>query len=216
MSKTSPASSNPPAPPERTSLEPTSLQGRLLVAMPSLDDPNFDHSVIYMCQHDPESAMGIVLNQPIGGLTFPRMMEELGIDITDNRHVATPIYNGGPVQNERGFVLHSLDYFIDEVTLPLDIDPEALELRDGIGLTVSRDILVDLARGAGPSRVLIALGYAGWGPGQLEAEIRDNAWLVAPCQADLLFSHDASALWSKTLKLLGISPEHLSLNAGRA
>lgn len=196
--------------------QPASLQGRLLVAMPSLDDPNFDHSVIYVCQHDAESAMGIVLNQPIAGLTFPRMMDELGIDITDDSHATTPIYNGGPVQNERGFVLHSLDYFIDEVTLPLDIDPEALELRHGVGLTVSRDILVDLSRGTGPSRALIALGYAGWDAGQLEAEIRENAWLVAPSSADILFSHDSTALWQKALKMLGISPEHLSAAAGRA
>ncbi|BEV12149.1 YqgE/AlgH family protein [Asticcacaulis sp. DW145] len=216
MTHIGPDPSDPTASSEDASLQATSLQGRLLVAMPSLDDPNFDHSVIYMCQHDAESAMGIVLTQPIGGLTFPRMMEELGIDITDDRHIATPIYNGGPVQNERGFVLHSLDYFIDEVTLPLDIDPEALELREGVGLTVSRDILVDLARGAGPSRVLIALGYAGWGPGQLEAEIRDNAWLIAPSNADILFSHDAAGLWNRALKSLGILPEHLSLNSGRA
>ncbi|MDC7682223.1 YqgE/AlgH family protein [Asticcacaulis sp. BYS171W] len=196
--------------------ETATLQGRLLVAMPGLDDPNFDHSVIYLCQHDEESAMGIILNQPIAGLSFGRMMEELGIEITDDRQTEHSIYNGGPVQNDRGFVLHSLDYFIDDITLPLNVDPEALEVRRGVGLTVSRDILVDLSRGTGPSKSLIALGYAGWGAGQLEAEIRDNAWLVAPASHEILFSHDPEHIWQSALKTLGIAPEHLSHLSGKA
>ncbi|ESQ76523.1 hypothetical protein AEYBE204_19220 [Asticcacaulis sp. YBE204] len=196
--------------------ETATLQGRLLVAMPGLDDPNFDHSVIYLCQHDEESAMGIILNQPIAGLSFTRMMDELGIEITDESQTDHSIYNGGPVQNDRGFVLHSLDYFIDDITLPLNVDPETLEVRRGVGLTVSRDILVDLSKGTGPSKALIALGYAGWGAGQLEAEIRDNAWLVAPASHEILFSHDPEHIWQSALKTLGIAPEHLSHLSGKA
>lgn len=197
-------------------IEPASLQGRLLVAMPGLDDPSFDHSVIYLCQHDAESAMGLVLNQPIMGLNFERMMEELGIEIKPEVQTQERIYNGGPVQSDRGFVLHSLDYFIDDITLPLNIDLETTEVRRGLGLTVSRDILVDLSNGKGPSQALIALGYAGWDAGQLEAEIRNNAWLVAPASPDIIFSHDPAHIWQKALKTLGIAPEHLSHIAGEA
>ncbi|MFT3996215.1 MAG: YqgE/AlgH family protein [Asticcacaulis sp.] len=193
-----------------------SLQGRLLIAMPGLDDPNFDHSVVYICQHDAESAMGIVLNHPVSGLNFGRMMAELEITLTDDQHRQDAIYNGGPVQTDRGFVLHSLDYYIEDITLPMDLEPDLTALSKGIGLTISRDILVDLARGKGPSRSLIALGYAGWDAGQLEAEIRENAWLIAPSHPDLIFSHDIQGLWAAALKTLGISPEHLTRSTGQA
>jgi putative transcriptional regulator len=194
----------------------TSLQGSLLVAMPSLDDPNFDHSVIYICQHDAESAMGLILNQPVKGLGFEQMAEELGIEITSKSNHIPHIYNGGPVQNDRGFVLHSLDYFLDDVTLALGLDVDELDIKRGIGMTVSRDILVDLAQGKGPSHSLIALGYAGWHGGQLEAELRGNAWLVAPADPDLLFCHQPKTIWQKALKNLGISPERLSHFSGQA
>lgn len=195
---------------------PASLQGRLLIAMPGLDDPNFDHGVVYICQHDDESAMGIVLNQPIKGLTLGHMIDELSIEATETARLGEPIFSGGPVQTERGFVLHSLDYFIDDVTLPMDLEPDFSALSKGIGLTISRDILSDMAQGKGPSQALIALGYAGWGPGQLEAEIRDNAWLIAPSASEIIFDRDVSTKWNKALKKLGISPEHLTRSSGQA
>jgi len=196
--------------------EPQSLQGKLLIAMPGLEDPNFDHSVIYICQNDAESSMGLVLNQPIIGLDFGRMLEELGIPSPHAHINERRIFSGGPVQNERGFVLHSLDYFIDDVTLPLNVGPEDIDLSHGLGLTVSRDILEDLSKDKGPSKALVALGFAGWGSGQLEAELRENTWLVAPASHDIIFARDPALMWQQALKTIGISPEHLSSNSGRA
>jgi putative transcriptional regulator len=195
-----------------------SYQGQLLIAMPSLADQPFDHSVIYLCQHDEQHAMGLILNQPISGLNFSKMMKELGIDSGNRRLATQKIYRGGPVQNDRGFVLHSLDYQIDDITLdlggPFISRPDGEE--QGVGLTASRDILVDLSGGAGPARSLIALGYAGWGPGQLESELSQNAWLVAPASQELLFGGDPDHLWARALASMGIEPVHLSGFAGTA
>lgn len=193
-----------------------SLQGKLLIAMPGLTDPNFDHSVIYLCQHDAESSMGLVLNHPIVGLDFSRMLKELGLPAAADQVGQHRIHSGGPVQNERGFVLHSLDYFLDDITLPLNVSPDDIDLTHGLGLTVSRDILEDLSKGKGPSKVLIALGFAGWGAGQLETEIRANAWLVAPATHDIIFAPNPEDMWQMALKTLGISPERLSPHSGRA
>jgi putative transcriptional regulator len=190
----------------------------LLIAMPSLADQPFDHSVIYLCQHDEQHAMGLILNQPISGLNFSKMMKELGIESGNRRLATQKIYRGGPVQNDRGFVLHSLDYQIDDITLdlggPFISRPDGEE--QGVGLTASRDILVDLSGGAGPARSLIALGYAGWGPGQLESELSQNAWLVAPASQELLFGGDPDHLWARALASMGIEPVHLSGFAGTA
>ena len=196
----------------------TSYQGQLLIAMPGLNAQPFDRSVIYLCQHDEDHAMGLILNQPISGLNFSKMVKELGIT-GENASLATQkIYRGGPVQNDRGFVLHSLDYQIDDITL--DLGGPFIKRPNGdaqgVGLTASRDILVDLSSGAGPSKTLIALGYAGWGPGQLEDEIGQNAWLVAPASQDLLFMGHPEHLWSRALASLGIEPGHLSGTAGTA
>jgi putative transcriptional regulator len=199
-----------------------SYQGQLLIAMPALNDQPFNHTVIYMCQHDEDHAMGLILNQPITGLSFNRMMKELGIESGNPRHTQglamQKIYHGGPVQNDRGFVLHSLDYQIDDITLdlggPFISRPDGEE--QGVGLTASRDILVDLSGGAGPARSLIALGYAGWGPGQLESELSQNAWLVAPASQELIFGGDPEHLWARALAGMGIEPGHLSGTAGRA
>src|SRR6185312_12882433 len=174
-----------------------SYQGRLLIAMPVLQDQSFDHTVIYLCQHDETHAMGLILNQPIEGLDFGRMLRELGISPGlaggDRELSSKTIFRGGPVQNDRGFVLHSLDYHIDDITLnlgppePVPDSPALAETGDGVGLTATRDILVDMSKGAGPQHSLIALGYAGWGPGQLETELSHNAWLVAPATPELIF-----------------------------
>ncbi|MGZ3297772.1 MAG: YqgE/AlgH family protein [Asticcacaulis sp.] len=203
-----------------------SYQGNLLVAMPVLADQTFDRTVIYLCQHDESHAMGLILNQPIEGLDFGRMLRELGISPglagADSTLSGQKIFRGGPVQNDRGFVLHTLDYQIEDITLnlgpPLFHRPEAggfAEESDEMGLTATRDILVDLSKGTGPRQALIALGYAGWGPGQLENELSHNAWLVAPATLDLIFG-DPDLMWSRALLKLGVQPGHLSSSAGTA
>ncbi len=201
-----------------------SFQGNLLIAMPLLTDESFDHTVIYLCQHDETHAMGLILNQPIDGLDFGRMLHELGISPGlaggDLSLSAQKIFRGGPVQNDRGFVLHSLDYQLEDITLnlgpPYFTTPEMpLEPSDTVGLTATRDILVDLSKGTGPQHSLIALGYAGWGPGQLESELSHNAWLVAPATQDLIFG-DPDLLWARALEKLGVQPGHLSSAAGTA
>ncbi len=203
-----------------------SYQGSLLIAMPVLHDQSFDHTVIYLCQHDETHAMGLILNQPIEGLDFGRMLHELGIapGLADgDRGLAgKTIFRGGPVQNDRGFVLHSPDYYIEDITLNLGPPPEPspetavlAEMSDGVALTATRDILIDLSKGTGPRHFLIALGYAGWGPGQLESELSHNAWLVAPASKDLIFG-DPELLWSRALERLGVQPGHLSSAAGTA
>ncbi|ESQ74469.1 YqgE/AlgH family protein [Asticcacaulis sp. AC402] len=193
------------------------LQGNLLIAMPGLAGEPFEHSVVYVCQHDENHAMGLILNQPINGLNFGKMIRELGIDSGDRAPSLQKIFRGGPVQNDRGFVLHSLDYQIDKITLELGapFQDEGGE-ETGVGLTASRDILVDLSSGTGPARSVIALGYAGWGPGQLEDEITANAWLIAPASQDLIFMSEPEQLWSAALATLGVEPGHLSGTAGRA
>lgn len=195
-----------------------SLQGQLLIAMPGLAGEPFEHSVVYVCQHDENHAMGLILNQPINGLNFGKMVRELGIDSGDRAPSLQKIFRGGPVQNDRGFVLHSLDYQIDNITV--ELGGPFQEGQDGgetgMGLTASRDILVDLSSGTGPARSVIALGYAGWGPGQLENELSANAWLVAPASQELIFMSEPEQLWSAALATLGVEPGHLSGAAGRA
>jgi putative transcriptional regulator len=210
----------PPRPATDTAPEPShvSYQGHLLIAMPGLNAPPFDHSVIYLCQHDDEHAMGLILNQPIGGLRLERILKELGLHYPDKTIARFPVFSGGPVQGDRGFVLHSLDYRLDDVTLDLggpDIKTRGGSI-PGLGLTVSRDILIDLSSGSGPEKVRIALGYAGWGPGQLESEIGQNAWLIAPAREDLIFVDAPDQLWSAAVASLGIDPAHLSGTAGTA
>ncbi len=208
---------------DHVSSDHVSYRGNLLIAMPTLQEQSFDHTVIYLCQHDETHAMGLILNQPIEGLDFGRMLRELGISPGlaggDRQLSAKTIFRGGPVQNDRGFVLHSLDYQIADITLnlgtPSEPIPALAEPGEGVGLTATRDILVDLSKGTGPQHSLIALGYAGWGPGQLENELSHNAWLVAPAAQDLIFGAP-EALWSRALERLGVQPGHLSSVAGTA
>lgn len=193
-----------------------SYQGSLLIAMPGLNEPAFAHSVVYVCRHDEEHAMGLVLNHPIEGLDLGVMFKELNIPegsaSGDPRLTNQPVFRGGPVQNDRGFVLHSLDYRLEDATLPVALSDDA----GGVGLTASRDILVDLARGEGPARTAIMLGYAGWGPGQLENEMAHNAWIVAPATPELLYADISVDVWARALASLGIEPGHLSGTAGTA
>jgi putative transcriptional regulator len=182
-----------------------SLTGQLLIAMPAMPDPRFAHSVIFMCMHDERGAMGIIVNQVVDGLDFGKLLEQVGIkDEPPKRRIA--IHVGGPVESGRGFVLHSSDYGLDST---LDVD-------GGIRLTQSIEVLKEISRGGGPRRCLLALGYAGWGPGQLEREIKQNGWLNVAADEELIFGAAIDDKWRLALAKMGIDPTMLSSSAGRA
>ncbi len=181
------------------------LDGDLLIAMPQMRDPRFSQSVIYMVAHSDDGAMGIVLNQMIDSITFPDLLKQLNIE-PEPREQIIGIHCGGPVESGRGFVLHSPDYH-QEGTLALD---------SKICLTATVEILRDIAAGRGPDQCMLALGYAGWGPGQLESEIQSNGWLHAPAEKELVFGEDLSDLWERALASLGVDPSMLSDAAGHA
>ncbi|GAB6054498.1 YqgE/AlgH family protein [Magnetospira thiophila] len=186
-------------------LDLVTLSGQLLVAMPGIGDPRFERSVIYICAHGPEGAMGLVINRVMDSFTLPDLLEQLDIDPigVDER---IRVHVGGPVDTGRGFVLHSADYFQDS-TLRVDGD---------IALTATVDILRAIAHGHGPDRSLLALGYAGWGPGQLDDEILANGWLNLPGDSRLIFDPDTDHKWEQALARLGIDSSLLSLEAGHA
>ena len=182
------------------------LEGKLLIALPGMEDERFAQTVIYMCAHSSKGAMGIVINKPIPGLSFPELMKQLEIETTP----ATgeyPILYGGPVETGRGFVLHSGDYDGNESTLPVSED---------ISLTATLDILRAIASGRGPKHALFALGYAGWAAGQIEAEFHRNGWLHCEADASLVFGVQPDAKWRSALERLGIGPSGLVANTGRA
>ena len=179
--------------------------GQLLIAMPGMRDERFFKTVIYMCAHTEEGAMGLVLNQVMDSLSFPDLLEQLGID-EGNAGESVPIHFGGPVAAGRGFVLHSAEYQQDAT----------LEVDDGVALTATVDILKAIARGYGPRQSLLALGYAGWGPGQLDDEIRANGWLQAPADHELIFGGDQETKWERSIAKIGIDPRMLSDEAGHA
>lgn len=183
----------------------TYLTGQLLIAMPGMRDERFARSVIYMCAHTDEGAMGLVLNQIIDSLTFNQLLGQLGID-EDKSRSDVPVHFGGPVEAGRGFVLHTSDYKQDAT----------LEVDDEIALTATIDILKAIARGYGPRRSLLALGYAGWGPGQLDQEIRQNGWLQVPADSEIIFDTDHESKWERAIAKLGIDPRMLSDTAGHA
>ena len=181
------------------------LPGQLLVAMPTMGDSRFSRTVIYMCAHTPEGAMGLVVNRLLGSITFPDLLEQIGIEAPDTDQEIR-VHFGGPVESGRGFVLHSSDYVLDG-TLVLD---------DSISLTASVDILKAIADGGGPARRLLALGYAGWGPGQLETEIQANGWLNVPADSSLVFDESLDTKWKRALGKLGVDLSMLSGEAGHA
>lgn len=182
------------------------LSGKLLIAMPGMGDPRFEKSVIFMCAHSDDGAMGLIVNKPAGDLNFDDLLEQLGIEKSpEGRDIH--IHFGGPVEHGRGFVLHSADYATPGTTLQVD---------DGMAMTATLDILDDLAHGGGPQRSLLALGYSGWGPGQLEGEIVQNGWLTCDADPEIVFDADNGSKWGRALKLLGIDPLTLSAAAGRA
>lgn len=182
------------------------LGGKLLIATPMIGDPRFDRSVILMCDHSDEHAMGIIINKPVSGLRLPELFDQLGIE-SDITAPDRAVLLGGPVERDRGFVLHSNDFAADGSTLPVS---------EGIGLTATKDILEAIASDHPPRRSVLALGYAGWGPGQLEDELTANAWLVADPDEALIFSDTNDDKWEKALAIIGISPEHLSSLSGHA
>ena len=186
------------------------MEGKMLIAMPSIDDERFERTLIYMCVHNPEGAMGIVVNKPAPDITFPELLNQLSISVPPRsmtQPIACPVLVGGPVEVGRGFVLHTQDYFSEESTLPVDAD---------VGLTASVDILRAMASGGGPSRALLALGYAGWAPGQLDQEIQANGWLHCEADPDLIFGLDLDAKYASALGKLGVDISLLSGNAGHA
>lgn len=189
------------------------LDGQLLIAMPVMDDERFARSVIYLCAHSSEGAMGIIVNRPAGSIDFPELLVQLDI-INEADQIKLPggaedmkVMKGGPVDTGRGFVLHSSDFFIEDATLSID---------DGICLTATLDILKAIAAGSGPKHAILALGYAGWAPGQLESEIQHNGWLHCPADADLVFGRDAEDKYQRALNKIGIDLAMLSNEAGHA
>lgn len=182
------------------------LCGKLLVAMPAMGDTRFEHSVILMCAHTPEGAMGLIINKELPELSFESLLDQLHIPRPDaNRSIR--VHFGGPVERGRGFVLHSTDYSGSSSTMPIV---------GGYGMTATLDVLEAMAQGAGPEKALLALGYTGWGPGQLEAEIARNDWLTAEPSEGLIFSDNLKSKWSETLRGMGIDPLMLSATSGRA
>lgn len=181
------------------------LTGKLLVAMPGMRDPRFARSVVYVCAHNAEGAMGLVLNKLIETLSFDELLSQLGIEnARPEDHIA--VHFGGPVESGRGFVLHSSDYR-QESTLQVD---------GRIALTATLDVLRDIASGGGPRRHLFALGYAGWGPGQLDSELQANGWLTVEADEALVFGVDLENKWETAIARLGIDPARLTLDAGHA
>jgi putative transcriptional regulator len=189
------------------------LDGQLLIAMPVMGDPRFERSVIYMCAHSADGAMGIMVNRPAGSIDFPDLLVQLNI-ISKNDQIKLPdtaesmkVMRGGPVDTGRGFVLHSSDFFLANATLPID---------DQICLTATVDILKAIANGNGPKHAILALGYAGWGPGQLETEIQGNGWLHCAADPDLIFGTDVDEKYARALAKIGIDLGMLSNEAGHA
>lgn len=182
------------------------LEGKLLIALPGMPDPRFEKSVIFICAHSGEGAMGLIINKPVEGLSFREMMEKLNIGVTSNTP-DRPILFGGPVQTGRGFVLHSGEFESHDSTMPVT---------EEISLTATLDILRAIADGHGPVKSLFALGYAGWDGGQIEDEIRANGWVHCDADNAIIFDNALDDKWSRALKKLGIDMSGLSAHTGRA
>ncbi|MCK0140963.1 YqgE/AlgH family protein [Aliiroseovarius sp. F20344] len=182
------------------------LSGKLLIAMPGMGDPRFEKSVVFMCAHSPEGAMGLIVNKPSEDLSLGDVLSQLEIDASSITK-AGKIFFGGPVEGGRGFVLHSGEYDNDDSTLKVD---------DAFSMTATRDILEAIAHGEGPEEALAALGYAGWSPGQIEDEIQQNAWLTCDAEKAIVFAADDKSKWTAALAKLGIDPLLLSAEGGSA
>lgn len=191
----------------------TDLAGKLLVAMPSMPDPRFAHAVVLICAYSPDGAMGIIINKPLPDLRLAKLLEHLDIAQAEGATGlagGTPdmaVHFGGPVETSRGFVLHSPDFFADV---------GSMHLTEGMVLSTSAQVLVDMARGQGPGQALVALGYAGWGPKQLDSEIQAGGWLVADAAPDMLFAMEDARKWGAALGRIGVDPRMLSGASGHA
>lgn len=186
--------------------EPTDLTGKILIAMPGMGDPRFEHSVIYLCAHSEEGAMGLIVNKPSADVSMAALLEQLSI--TPSAGLGPrQVHFGGPVEMGRGFVLHSPDYMSGLTTL---------QVNDGFSMTGTLDVLETIARGDGPARWMAMLGYAGWGPGQLEEELAANGWLVCDATPELVFETADASKWEAALNSMGVSAHLLSAEGGRA
>jgi len=189
-----------------TSLNSDNYKGKILLATPGMGDPRFNKAVIYICGHDENGAMGIIINKSQDGLHISDLLDRIGIT-GDIRIADGPVLSGGPVDIDRGFVLHSQDYFKQD---------SSLILSDTLSLTSTKDILEALVTDAAPQRAMLAVGYAGWDGGQLEAELAQNAWLITQAEDALIFGEDLDGKWRKALQDMGIDPAALAASGGRA
>lgn len=183
----------------------TSFRDHFIIAMPALSDPNFDHSVTYICEHNEDGAMGIIINRQME-LTMGEVLEQMGVEPSRSFDSSMKIHEGGPVQPEHGFVLHT----------PVGAWEASLQVSDDVAITTSKDILSTIAHGEGPQHYLIALGYAGWGPGQLEQEMVDNAWLSGPASKRILFELPVEERWAAAAALVGVDLNLLSSEVGHS
>lgn len=189
------------------------LDGQLLIAMPGMSDPRFDRSVVYVCAHSSDGAMGLIINKQVPDIDFPELLERLNIPVDAKAcdfkldSSKKEVLFGGPVEPGRGFVLHSGEYNVQQNTLAINAQ---------VGLTATLDVLHEIALGKGPEKSLLALGYAGWSPGQLESELLQNGWLNCPASDAILFGTDLDSKYDAALDKLGVDPAMLSANAGRA
>lgn len=189
------------------------LDGQMLIAMPTMEDPRFARAVIYLCAHSTDGAMGIIINQHAPNINFAELLDQLNITSDDNAIQIPPslhamaVHVGGPVETGRGFVLHSTDYFAEDSTLPID---------ERVSLTATVDILRAMAAGDGPTKALLALGYAGWEPGQLENEFQFNGWLHCPADPDILFDQNVENKYERALEKIGVDPVRLVNDVGHA
>jgi putative transcriptional regulator len=193
--------------PQRSASGPSYLAGRMLIAMPGIGDPRFERAVLLVCSHDEQHAMGIAVNRPVEGLTVPGLLERLGVKPVIELP-ADFVLLGGPVSPERGFVLHTSDYRCEDSSV--DVGP-------GVALTATREILTALgSHNRRPRRSILTLGYAGWGAGQLEHEIREGVWLICEADETLVFGDDHEHKWTAALAKIGVTAQQLSPHTGRA
>jgi len=182
------------------------LNGKFLIAMPGMGDPRFKNAVIYLCSHNAEGTMGLIINKLATNFNISDLLNQLNIE-TSNILEPFPIYLGGPVEPYRGFILHSLDYLNKDKTIKID---------NVLGMTSTLDIVEDIVTNKGPKTFFVALGYSGWDAGQIEMEIKNNGWLVSDAKTDIIFQHNNKNKWENSLKILNVDPKFLSADGGTA